>query len=346
MSKLLTVVMPCYNVEQYLKKGLDSFADERLKEGLEVLIVNDGSTDKTAEIAEAYQEKYPEIFRVIYKENGGHGSGINTGLAEAAGKYFRVVDGDDWVHTENFVLYINQLAQIDSDAVVDKKREVDMQTGKSKLIPLPKAKEITVGKEQKLWMLFNILKIDRYYSLHTICVKTQLLRDTNLSVSEHVFYEDSEYVMKALLHATTVTFLDLEIYQYLIGNVNQSVSTQNFVKRYADFDAVTKEMMEYMIRNHYIANFTGDDFESAKRFCFSKSRTETAILTQYYIGLIYNPNRKEGKKQIQEFRKYLQKENQYYYKTTKKRYYLDRVLHALGVNYKSLQVIRKILGKA
>ena len=136
MSKILSVAVPSYNVEQYMNKCLDSFSDKRLQDGLEVLIVNDGSTDRTKEIAESYVERFPLIFKLINKENGGHGSAVNAGIANATGKYFRIVDGDDWVDTDNLVQLLQLLADTNTDLVVDEKREVHMVTGNTQFYPL------------------------------------------------------------------------------------------------------------------------------------------------------------------------------------------------------------------
>ena len=103
MNKVLTITVPSYNVEKFLENTLDSFLDERILEDLEVLIVDDGSKDRTAEIGKQYEERYPDTFRVISKENGGHGSTINRGIKEARGTYFKVVDGDDWVDRKSVV---------------------------------------------------------------------------------------------------------------------------------------------------------------------------------------------------------------------------------------------------
>ena len=97
VEKILTITVPSYNVEKFLENTLDSFVDERVLDAIEVLVVDDGSKDRTAEIGKGYEAKYPGTFRVISKENGGHGSTINRGIKEARGKYFKVVDGDDWV---------------------------------------------------------------------------------------------------------------------------------------------------------------------------------------------------------------------------------------------------------
>ena len=103
MEKILTVVVPTYNAEKYLRDNLESFEIPELMQDIEILIVNDGSTDHSLEIVREYAERYPDTYRVITKENGGHGSGINCGIECALGTYFKVVDADDWVGKEAFV---------------------------------------------------------------------------------------------------------------------------------------------------------------------------------------------------------------------------------------------------
>ena len=108
MSKILTVVIPSYNVEQFLEKTVQSFLADEVIQDIEILIVNDGSKDRTKEIGQQFEEKYPQSIKLVDKENGGHGSTINKGLSIAAGKYFKVVDGDDWVDTQAFVNYVKK----------------------------------------------------------------------------------------------------------------------------------------------------------------------------------------------------------------------------------------------
>ena len=136
--KVLTIVFPSYNVELYLDKALKSYSDIRFNELLQVIIVNDGSTDSTIKIAQNYVQEYPEIFCIINKQNGGHGSAINAGIEKASGKYFRVIDGDDWVNSDNLYEMLIKLQNIDDDIVCDVKREIDISTGESKCFYLPK----------------------------------------------------------------------------------------------------------------------------------------------------------------------------------------------------------------
>ena len=125
MQKVLTITIPSYNVEKYLKQTLDSFLSPEILEEVEVLIVDDGSKDRTAEIGKVYERQYPQTFRVISKENGGHGSTINRGIQEAKGTYFKVVDGDDWVDTEDFVKLVKALKNCTAQYVVTNYYEVN-----------------------------------------------------------------------------------------------------------------------------------------------------------------------------------------------------------------------------
>ena len=106
--KLLSIAIPCYNSENYMRKCVDSLLVGG--EDVEILIVNDGSTkDNTAAIADEYAAKYPTIVKAIHKENGGHGSAVNAGIANAEGLYFKVVDSDDWVKEEAYLQVLDTL---------------------------------------------------------------------------------------------------------------------------------------------------------------------------------------------------------------------------------------------
>ena len=109
--KLLTIAIPCYNSEKYMRKCVDSLLVGG--EDVEILIVDDGSTkDATAEIADEYAARYPSIVKAIHKENGGHGSAVNAGIANASGLYFKVVDSDDWVKEEAYMQILDTLRSL------------------------------------------------------------------------------------------------------------------------------------------------------------------------------------------------------------------------------------------
>ena len=330
MGKILSIAVPSYNVEKYLNRALDSYADERLEENLEVLIVNDGSTDKTKEIAEQYVMRFPKLFKLINKENGGHGSAVNAGINNATGKYFRIIDGDDWVNTDNLVKLLEVMKKVETDIVVDEKREVHMVTGKTQFFPMP-----DVVEECKKYVFKDVCMkedITPYIMMHTISVKTEVLRNNNIQLLEHIFYVDYEYIVKSTCASKDITFVKLEVYQYLVGNVNQSVSSQNYVKRYSHHDKVVKEVMRFAAEKQY----TGILKE------YIDKKIKLIIHNHYNISLIFNKDRKAGFIQAKKFRNYLKENYIQYYKATTKRYVVAIILHAMGVDAERLN---KIMGR-
>lgn len=220
--KLLTISIAAYNVDKFLDKCLESLKDSRYRDDIEVLVIDDGSKDHTSEIAQKYQDEFPETFKYISKENGGHGSTINKGIELASGKYFRVIDGDDWVDPDNFYEYILKLRMTNSDMVLTQHKEISPTKGK--LISLVQGMED--GTEYSLDKNLNIHRI----TLHMLTIKTKLLKENNVKITENCFYVDVEYVAWSIYLAQTVTYFKLPVYMYRVGNINQSVSKKNMLK--------------------------------------------------------------------------------------------------------------------
>lgn len=221
MSKILTIVIPSYNVEQFLEKTVESFLAEEIIEDIEILIVNDGSKDRTKEIGLQYENKYPQSIKLVDKENGGHGSTINKGLSIATGKYFKVVDGDDWVDTEAFVSYVKKLKNIDVDMVLTPYNQVYLP---SMRIEKCATANVETNKKYNLSQVIN--NVGDSYQMHSITYKTSLIKG-KLKITEKCFYVDQEYVLLPLKDAEEVIFLDETIYQYRLGDENQSVSVKS-----------------------------------------------------------------------------------------------------------------------
>lgn len=173
MEKLLSIVVPTYNVEKYLRKCLESFCMEGVQDKLEVLVINDGSTDSSVDIAGEYAGKYPGIFRIINKENGGHGSTINCGILEAKGKYFKVVDSDDWVDKEAFCKLFEYLGKCNSDVVYTNFHHVDDRTGKKTVEFASPFPDVEYGREYH----FSEIKSSFFLKMHGYTIKTELLRN-------------------------------------------------------------------------------------------------------------------------------------------------------------------------
>ena len=189
-EKILTVTVPSYNVQAYLEDCLESFVNSEVMDDIEVLIVNDGSSDDTATIAERYVSKYENTFRLINKENGGHGSTINTGAREARGKYFKVVDGDDWVDTRSFIRLVKLLKEIDADIVASNYTWINHTTR------LPEKRQEYPFEKIEYNKLYQFEEIvgKTIIDMHATTVKTELFRKANEQIDEHTFYVDVEFI--------------------------------------------------------------------------------------------------------------------------------------------------------
>lgn len=219
MSKILTVVIPSYNVEQFLAKTVKSFLAEAILDDIEILIINDGSKDRTKDIGIEFEKKYPQSVKLVDKPNGGHGSTINKGLSIATGKYFKVVDGDDWVDTNSFVEYVENLKKIDVDMVFTPFNEVYIPSMRK--VKRAISSNVQTGKVYELSSV--LMNIGDCYQMHGITFKTQLIKN-KLKITEKCFYVDQEYILLPLKDVKEVIFLDYAIYQYRLGDENQSVS--------------------------------------------------------------------------------------------------------------------------
>ena len=330
--KQLTVAVPSYNMEKLLPQCLDSMADERFNESLEVLIVDDGSKDRTAEIARGYAEKWPEIFRVISKENGGHGSAVNAAKERATGKYFRIVDADDWVNKGNLKILLETMEKAEADMILDEKTEVDHETGAQQYFAFPDKMPSgrTVPFEEIALPEF------RYHlALHTISVRTELLKKHAVRLLEHTFYVDSQFILEATAFARSALVLRMGMYFYRVGNVNQSVHYLSYVKRYQEHDRVVSACMDFLKRAEFAP--------VRKEYVFHS--VALLIHTQYKIALIFNPDRREGRKQAKELRARLKRENAELAGATDRRYLEGMILNRLGIGYEGMNRIKTAVGK-
>lgn len=238
MEKILTVTIPAYNVEKYLVQTLDSFLAEEILEEIEVLIIDDGSKDRTPMIGKEYERKYPGTFRVISKENGGHGSTINRGIQEAVGRYFKVVDGDDWVNTQDFVKLVQDLKKCSAEYVVTNYYEVNDKTGEKT------PKEYKELERKKIWKFEEVVPMAQL-AMHSLVIKTEILKKNAIRLDEHCFYVDVEYTLYPIPYVKTVEFLDHYVYMYRLAVATQSVSLQGYQKHIDDHIKVILHLTEF-----------------------------------------------------------------------------------------------------
>ena len=222
MSKLLSVVVPTYNMQAYLDRCLSSFImDEQLMSLLEVLVVNDGSKDNSSAIAHGYEEKYPETFIVIDKENGNYGSCVNRGLEQATGKYFRILDADDWFNTESLCEFLKVLEDIDVDLVFTK-YSVHWSADNVAITEFPSG--IEFGRVYSLEELAADHVTQPLVRMHGMTYRTELLRDVKLHLQHGVSYTDTEYCYYPCKAVRTMIFVDLQLYCYDNSRDGQTMS--------------------------------------------------------------------------------------------------------------------------
>ena len=282
--KVLTFVIPAYNSENYLDKCISSMLLEEVLSELEIIVVNDGSTDKTADIAEKYCTQYPETVRLISQENKGHGGALNTGCAAARGKYLKVIDADDWIVSENLQDFIALLKQCNSDVVLTHHHTIDISTGEVrnwKSYPPELGKSSTFDEIMADWNRYN-----RSLSLHGITYRRDFYQEFGTALSEHVFYEDYEYATFPCCLAKSIMPFDLFLYEYRIGDANQSVSSANQLKRIGHTETVLRNMAE---KYHRLPESAG------KRYAAMK--IQELLLSYFTTVLLVEPDKRKGRAQ-------------------------------------------------
>nr|WP_319489983.1 glycosyltransferase family 2 protein [uncultured Caproiciproducens sp.] len=239
MEKVLSISIAAYNVVSTLREAVDPFLGCGVLDALDIMIVDDGSKDNTAEIAREYAEKYPESIRLIQQKNGGWGATVNTGIQNAKGQYFRQMDGDDYYNPENMPAYIKALQKSDADMVITPYLTYDAMNG-----DVISHENCNPGCEvEKTYMLSEVQSFAPF--MHSITVKTERIRNT-VSITEHCFYTDTEFVLKVCNQVRTVEFLDMEIYCYRCAAAGQSMSLSGMEKHYTEQTKVIDVLLSYM----------------------------------------------------------------------------------------------------
>lgn len=240
MIKTLSIVIPTYNMEKYLDRCLSSLivnADHLSQ--LEIIVVNDGSKDKSSEIAHRYAENHPDTFIVVDKENGNYGSCVNKGLEIATGTYFRILDADDWFETASLGKLIDNLKTTSADAVFTRRLVHNGDTTTDSHYPslFSPIKCISANELAKL-------EDKPYMSMHCLTFRTDLLRTIGLKLQTGISYTDTEYCYYPLAKVKSLTFLDIVLYHYTADRPGQTMSHEKLVKSIGDMAKVLTKMLE------------------------------------------------------------------------------------------------------
>lgn len=241
MEKLLSIVVPAYNMESCLGQCLESLLCGEAMDAVEVLVVNDGSTDQTGGIARSYQERFPDTFAVIDKENGGHGSAINAGIRDARGRYLKVVDADDWLDTEALPGFVRLLGETDADiAATD---FVSVQDGTGRVL---KEWRCTARRSQYGHICDMAAgEIDSVIKMHSMTIRTDLLRRQHVVIDEHCYYVDMEFVTYPIPEVKSVYFYPCALYRYRLGRDGQSMDIRSMQRNRAQHERVLESLLRF-----------------------------------------------------------------------------------------------------
>jgi len=290
MNKTLTVSIASYNVEKFLKTTLDSFIVPEVMDKIEVLVVNDGSKDNTLAVAKEYADKYPNTFKVIDKQNGGYGSTLNAAIPVASGKYYRLLDGDDWFDKDGLVKFVNELENSDEDMIISKFKRVFESDGHEE-----ERDETVILK--KTSGTFEDVEIKDWFTMHATTFKTEILQKNNIRITEHCFYTDQEYDLLPLRFVKTIKKIPVCLYCYRIGRAEQSVSPAGMAKHYKEQMTVFKKVFEI-----YTNAENKSDAKAKYLFYYLSKRLRLYLLS----CLVLEPTA-EHKSDIKEFMAYCKK---------------------------------------
>ncbi|MFN2747187.1 glycosyltransferase family 2 protein [Bacillus sp. z60-18] len=242
--KLLSVVIPCYNSQEYMRYCIESLLPGG--DDVELLIVNDGSSDQTADIANEYAKKYPTIIKAIHQENGGHGEAVNTGIRNASGYYLKVVDSDDWVDTRAYLKILEKIHDF-----ITREKSVDMMISNfvyekegTKYKKVMKYENVLPEGTIFTWNDIGQFRKGQYLLMHSVIYRTQLLKECGLELPKHTFYVDNLFVYRPLEHVQKIYYINVDFYRYLIGREDQSVNERVMIRRVDQQIKVNKLMIE------------------------------------------------------------------------------------------------------
>ena len=326
MDKILSVIIPCYNSKDFLEKCLGSLVCEEIMDKLEVVLVNDGSTDGGEKIGESFAEKYPGTFRVLNKKNGGHGSAINAGAEIVSGKYMKVLDADDWFNTESLPDFVNALENATADVVLTFHHTVDISTGEIKCwrnFPDEFGKEYDMTYALEDWKRF-----DRSLTFHGITYRTDFYKEKGIKLSEGVFYEDHEYATFPCCYAKTILPLNLFVYEYRVGDVSQSVSSSNQVKRISHTIKVIRNMMGER-----------DTLSDTVAKSYADKKTHLLLLSFLVTSLLCDKDRTRGYARARKMMQIVENKNSVVYNMTLNHYKILKGMNVFGINYQQYQKI-------
>ena len=305
--KLLSVAIPSYNSEAYMSHAIETLltgGDE-----IEIIIVNDGSSDRTAQIADEYEQKYPNIIKAIHQVNGGHGEAVNTGLKYASGLYYKVVDSDDWVNEEALQKMMAAIREH-----VEKNEMIDLYLANYVY------EKVAIGKQKVMrytsvfpenqvfgWDEVGNFGQSQFVIMHSVIYRTQMLRECGLTLPKHTFYVDNIFVYNPMPYVKTMFYLNIDLYRYFIGRDDQSVNEKVMIGRMDQQLRVTRQMIDQ-------TDITTIDNKKLKQYLVKYMTMMMTICTVFLL----KKGTQEAVRQKEEIWKYLKTEDPHMYEMVSK----------------------------
>ena len=240
MKPAVSIIVPVYNVEAYLDKCLESVVNQSF-DNYEVIIINDGSTDKSEEIAQQYTLKYDHVI-LINQENKGLGGARNTGLKIAQGEYILFVDSDDYIHRDTLMLAYNEAMKKQADIVVFGYTIIDELGNIIKTEKGFENAKSTLKENRELLMCPPVA--------WNKLIKKDLFVNSGVQFPDRAWYEDLRTILKLYLHAQSFGFVDKSLYFYLKrkGSITNALKTDRLIEI---VDAVEDLLNYYKEQNAY-----------------------------------------------------------------------------------------------
>lgn len=275
--KTLTISIAAYNVQDYIGKTLESLLKCKNASDLDVIVVNDGSSDETLRVAREFERLAPTIIRIVNKQNGGYGSTINTSIRLAQGVYYRLLDGDDWVDPVELDKLLVFLRECNADLVVTKYRTVYESTSTVQSLDWPYDGNALPIED----------RLDYSFAMHMLTFKTAAIRSCIIEhpITEHANYTDTEFVLKTVSAVGTAALFDADVYQYRMGREGQSVSLESWLTNIGTACKISLVLAQYYEDNiAHTANISQEVKRWALRQCIGSSVNKCRLYMRRGMG--------------------------------------------------------------
>lgn len=327
---VLTIAVPTFNMERWLDKNLRTYQDERLRGRLEVLCLNNASEDRSKEIILRYVDTYPDIFRLVDRDSRGYGSSINAAMAIAQGKYFRIVDADDWVDTEELVKLVDELVECEADVVLTDYQIVNMQDGSHVAV--------RAGDQG---VPYGVVLTDFYWptktlpSIHATTYRTGLLRESGFFMQDGIFFVDEEYVILPYLSAKDVLYYPFDVYRYQVANPEQSTSPKNRGKYQDHREKVLRRLLTAYQETERI-----DPNNQALAYCYERIRR--GVGDHFTTLYIYVKDRQEGRRLAKKWEKDVRQKSPEFWPLVRGKTKCLRLLNSLHIGLRQYEALKRV----